>query len=155
MRLLITLISYDILTTAEIYLSRTISSYSGILSGMASRTLVVCFFLVSVALSLHMEIMNRCNRTLWPAMNSNWSGAPLPRALNYGDTFKYNAPDDFHGRIWAKSHCDVNGINCKVGDCGKANCYMASSLNTTLFEFNAMNGTLWFDISLGRRKYAG
>ena len=117
---------------------------------MASRKILVLFFLISVAHGLDMEILNRCNRTLWPAMNSNWSGAPLPPALNYGDTFKYNAPDDFYGRIWAKSHCDGNGTHCKVGDCGKANCYMASSLNTTLLEFNAVNGTLWYDISLGR-----
>ena len=129
------------------------SSDFDILSEMASRTTLALLFLVSVTLCLDMEILNHCNRTLWPAMDSNWSGAPEPRALKYGDTFKYNAPNDFHGRIWAKSHCDVNGINCKVGDCGKANCYMASSLNTTLFEFNAVNGTLWYDISLGRRKY--
>lgn len=106
-----------------------------------------------LVLGLDVEIDNHCNQTLWPALTGQPGELPLPPALSYNGSFKLSVPMSWAGRIWAKSHCRGNGTNCKVGDCGRANCNGASSTNTTLVELNIKNGTVFYDISLGMRKF--
>ena len=140
----------------RIYLVAVYPLLGNLLYSMASRTYLVLFSHVLLAVlplvhSLDIEIDNHCNETLWPALTGQPGDLPLPPALNYKGVFNLSVPENWGGRIWAKSHCTENGSNCMVGDCGTANCNGASSTNTTLIEFNIMNMTIFYDISLGMR----
>lgn len=113
---------------------------------------IISVIFLPLGFSLHVEIDNKCNETLWPALTGEPNiELPLPRALHPGDLFNVSIAEPWAGRIWAKSHCYKNGTGCQVGDCGRDNCNGASAQNTTLVEFNVENETIWYDISLGRR----
>lgn len=123
------------------------------------NSIIVYFFLalnLNVALALHVQIKNLCNEVRWPALtgislgNHSVVDIASPPSLEKFADYNLTIPEPWAGRVWAKASCSSNGDNCQIGDCGHKNCNGFSSQNTTLVEFNMNNGTVWYDISLGK-----
>ena len=105
---------------------------------------------------VHVQIINLCSDVRWPALTGvsldthSAVEIALPPGLEQFQTYNFSIPEPFTGRLWAKALCSSQGDECQVGDCGYKDCNGYSSQNTTLIEFNMKNGTVWYDISLGK-----
>ncbi|XP_022726728.1 pathogenesis-related protein 5-like [Durio zibethinus] len=123
-----------------------------------SSFLLFCIFFIlssgakKCADAKNFTLVNQCQETVWPAIitvESNFHGEGF--ALNSGQTFFYNAPDVWSGRIWGRTGCnfDKNGNGtCQTGGCGTSlNCTSAGSLPVSIAEFT-LGETDYYDVSL-------
>lgn len=125
------------------------------------KILVFCLFLsyIYCVWSLSIQIKNSCNETLCPAFTGVNLFTKLPinspmlSCLNTSQTDILNISAPWAGRVWAKSGCNNNSTDCRIGDCGRENCNGLSSTNTTLAEFTIQNNRIWYDVSLGKYRF--
>lgn len=105
-------------------------------------------------------VINNCShQTIWPAVGGNLEvngqaiRDPLPPGLALEPFQSFATPPfplPWSGRIWARQHCNSDGTNCRIGDCGTSSCWGKSAKPVTLFEVTAKEGAVWYDISLGK-----
>jgi Thaumatin family len=89
---------------------------------------------------------NRCSIEIWPAaVNDNLTPAPAGLQgypLNPQESRAIDIPDNWSGRVWARTGCvmnTANGLDCLTGSCeGGLFCRGSGSPPATLAEF-----TLW------------
>lgn len=76
--------------------------------------------LLGISSGNEIRIINNCPFTIWPGLLGN-PGHVTPEdggfALPAHDTKVVNVPENWGGRIWARTMCDASG-RCQTGDCG-------------------------------------
>lgn len=132
---------------------------------MFSLALVFFGFLVVYSAS-QLEIENKCNETIWPAIHGvNPQAIDGQRFVKFNELpssglltnqiWRTDVPKDHNvsGRVWPRTGCQKNGENlhCSTGDCaGYFTCLNATASNTSLVEYNIENAKIIYDISLGK-----
>ncbi|GLJ44433.1 hypothetical protein SUGI_0932020 [Cryptomeria japonica] len=72
---------------------------------------------------LKLTIVNDCPFTIWPGLQPS-AGYPVLAgggfALNTHNHVSIDVPNQWHGRVWARTGCSFHGSggNCLTGDCG-------------------------------------
>lgn len=105
---------------------------------------------ISSSNSTNFTIINNCNETIWPGITpNNFSRGGF--ALRPTQSAVFTAPPTWHGRIWARTHCDFdkngNG-SCKTGSCGTAlQCTGAGLPPASIAQF-ALGDVDYYDVSL-------
>ncbi|HMH93554.1 MAG TPA: thaumatin family protein [Streptosporangiaceae bacterium] len=100
-------------------------------------------------------LVNQTGQTIWPAI----SGTTVPNGggleLAAGASATVGVPDNWSGRIWARTYCNFDGSgsgSCETGDCGGVlACNGASGApNASLAEFTLGGGSAPdnYDVSL-------
>ncbi|KAL3596177.1 hypothetical protein D5086_007814 [Populus alba] len=127
---------------------------------------LVAHLFVSGVDSATLTILNNCDYTIWPGINSTYDPRPrlyLIRAIPTGFSLGKNdwkditTYDDWAGRLWGRTNCtediDTGKFSCITGDCGsgKIECSTvpARSSPVTMAEFKINNAGLdFFNVSL-------
>ena len=110
-------------------------------------------------ISTTFTILNNCNYTVWPGIQSSAGIASLSTtgfALHKDESKTITAPASWAGRFWGRTHCsqDSTGkFSCVPADCssGKVECAGNNALPpATLAEFKlaGYGGLDFFDVSL-------
>ncbi|KAL3833190.1 hypothetical protein ACJIZ3_007926 [Penstemon smallii] len=105
-------------------------------------------------------VSNKCPFPIWPATAPN-QGHPIIANGGFhlppGKTYRFPAPGDWSGRIWARTGCNFDPTNhkpaCETGDCdGKLECNGSIGLPpATLIEFTLQidkKKPSFYDVSL-------
>ncbi|KAJ6767357.1 hypothetical protein OIU79_023176 [Salix purpurea] len=110
-------------------------------------------------------MLNNCDYTIWPGINSTYDPKPLlyvtpaiPTGFSLGkNEWKViTTPDDWAGRLWGRTQCtedSTGGFSCITGDCGSGQIECATAPNgsipVTMAEFKMNNpGHDFFNVSL-------
>jgi hypothetical protein len=100
-------------------------------------------------------LVNQTGQTIWPGIG----GTTVPNGggfeLAAGASATVSVPDNWSGRIWARTHCNFDGSgtgSCETGDCGGVlACNGANgAANASLAEFTLGGGSAldYYDVSL-------
>ncbi|XP_065625969.1 pathogenesis-related thaumatin-like protein 3.5 [Quercus suber] len=122
-------------------------------------SLLTLFLSTPGVISTTFTILNKCDYTVWPGIQSNAGIASLPTtgfALQKDESKTITAPASWGGRFWGRTHCsqDSTGkFSCVTADCstGKVECAGNNALPpATLAEFtlDGYGGLDFFDVSL-------
>ncbi|KAG6778532.1 hypothetical protein POTOM_014869 [Populus tomentosa] len=127
---------------------------------------LVAHLFVSGVDSATLTILNNCDYTIWPGINSTYDPRPrlylipaIPTGFSLGknDWQDITTYDDWAGRLWGRTNCtediDTGKFSCITGDCGsgKIECSTvpARSSPVTMAEFKINNAGLdFFNVSL-------
>ena len=121
--------------------------------------------LLAGVVSTTLTILNNCDYTIWPGINSTYDPKPLlyvtptiPTGFSLGknEWKDITAPDDWAGRLWGRTQCtedSTGGFSCITGDCGSGQIECATAPNgsipVTMAEFKMNNpGHDFFNVSL-------
>ncbi|XP_023016999.2 uncharacterized protein [Leptinotarsa decemlineata] len=83
--------------------------------------LVTLCILLTTVLAVEFQITNREIGAIWVGCQGNALKPALANGgfiLEAGATISVYSPDDWAGRFWARTWCDVNTKHCLTGDCG-------------------------------------
>uniref|UniRef100_A0AC35UE24 Pathogenesis-related protein 5-like n=1 Tax=Rhabditophanes sp. KR3021 TaxID=114890 RepID=A0AC35UE24_9BILA len=114
---------------------------------------VLCLSAIVLGVSsVQIVIVNRCLQTIWPGIQ----GSTLPEnggfQLNAGQTRTTNVPNQWSGKIWARTGCNNNMSYCETGFCGNNVQCLGSggSPPTSLAEFTlgGFGNQDYYDVSL-------
>ncbi|CAL5383449.1 unnamed protein product [Camellia sinensis] len=124
-------------------------------------TLIIPNLFISVVLSsATFTILNKCQHSIWPGIQSNAGIDQLSVtgfALQKGESKTITAPTSWGGRFWGRTLCTEDSttgkFTCVTGDCGtgKVDCAGNNAATpATLAEFtlDGSNGLDFYDVSL-------
>ena len=100
------------------------------------------------------NVINRCNQVIWAGTHGdNEIPANGGFRLGPGESYSFPVRNKWTGgRVWARTGCDANGMNCETGDCGATYCTGRTVFDAvTLAEFGLDSDFLgldFWDISL-------
>ncbi|XP_072391832.1 uncharacterized protein [Diabrotica undecimpunctata] len=75
----------------------------------------------SLACAVEFEIVNKEIGAVWVGIQGNSGKEALANGgfiLEAGASRSLQAPEDWAGRFWARTWCDINTQHCATGDCG-------------------------------------
>ena len=121
--------------------------------------------LLAGVVSTTLTILNNCDYTIWPGINSTYDPKPLlyvtpkiPTGFSLGknEWKDITTPDDWAGCLWGRTQCtedSTGGFSCITGDCGSGQIECATAPNgsipVTMAEFKMNNpGHDFFNVSL-------
>jgi hypothetical protein len=109
----------------------------------------------AAAASGTLTLVNQTGQTIWPGVAGNFISNGGGFELPAGGSTTLNVPDNWSGRIWARTSCnfDASGTgSCETGDCGGLlACNGASgAASATVAEFTLGGGSSpdYYDVSL-------
>ncbi|KAJ1687679.1 hypothetical protein LUZ63_019069 [Rhynchospora breviuscula] len=119
--------------------------------------LSVSALLFQGAWSATFTFLNKCHYAVWPGLLSGATSGQLPTTgfrLKTNTTRVIEAPSNWSGRMWARTHCGVDSsgkFSCATGDCGaQRQCNNAGGIPpVTLAEFTLQgaDGKDFYDVS--------
>ena len=113
--------------------------------------------LTATSPTTRLSVTNQCNFPVWMATTPNANKAPLPDGtvkLDLGQSHDYSiAAEGWAGRLWPKTGCDSNGMNCTAGEavppCPPSGCQPPADTKVEFYFPNlASKEDAWYDISL-------
>ncbi|WMV22818.1 hypothetical protein MTR67_016203 [Solanum verrucosum] len=112
-----------------------------------SVVVIFSLFFIYGCYATKLLIKNNCPHKIWPATQSGTGeGAAIPTGFRLASrgTKKFNLPNPWSGRIWARHLCSYSGQNftCLTGDCrsGSIECDGAGGTPpATLVQFTIAN----------------
>ncbi|KAK4874357.1 hypothetical protein RN001_013717 [Aquatica leii] len=117
-------------------------------------TLVLLLSFASVH-AVQFTIRNNIPGPIWVGIQGNPGHANLNNgglSLNQNEQKIVNAPDNWAGRVWARTWCDPNTNHCQTGDCGnKFECFGSGGVPpVTLVEITlrGAGNQDFYDVSL-------
>jgi hypothetical protein len=109
----------------------------------------------AAAASGTLTLVNQTGQTIWPGMAGNFIANGGGFELPAGGSTTLNVPDNWSGRIWARTSCnfDASGTgSCETGDCGGLLACNGTSgaASATVAEFTLGGGSSpdYYDVSL-------
>jgi hypothetical protein len=118
------------------------------------RQAVALLALVSLAYGHQVKIVNGCPFTVWIGTLNN-PNKQLPAnggfRLNEWEARSLDVPNEWAGRVWARTGCDANG-RCETGDCGgRIECGGNGGtppVSLAEITFDGWGGIDYYDVSL-------
>nr|XP_011469906.1 PREDICTED: thaumatin-like protein 1b isoform X2 [Fragaria vesca subsp. vesca] len=122
-------------------------------------TILTLSFFLSETESVSLQIVNKCNDTIWPGILSTGRVklSTTGFTLESGASLNLSVPDSWTGRVWARTLCNQyssGNFSCFTADCGtgKVECDGNGAIPPATFaEFELNNfgsGVDYYDVSL-------
>ncbi|KAI7742567.1 hypothetical protein M8C21_011601 [Ambrosia artemisiifolia] len=115
--------------------------------------LFIFLFVLNGASRTTITVVNDCRFTVWPAISGNPVLNNTGFKLTEGSSRSFQTPENWTGRLWARTGCTFNGSGhgtCEVGDCGSGEMECNGRSATppvTIADFDIKEGKEGRDVS--------